>query len=179
MYYFLYNYLLKKGYNRTSVWAFKKKTDTPRYSSVTRENYLGFGPSAGSYYGSLFTLNTFSVPDYINAINAKGEAVALQMPFKKRLSILYDFYWRLYDTYIPNSRQLSEIEYNINDFAILKTFMRIGRLLRMLEEKNGDFILTKKGAFWIHLLQNYFSLRYINKIWSVAKREAWPDYIDF
>jgi len=179
MYYFLHDYLVQKGYKRASVWSFKKEIDTHRYSSVTRERYIGFGPGAGSFYGSLFTLNTFSVPEYINSIKEKGEAVALQMPFNKRLSTLYDFYWRLYDTYIPKSRSLDDLKYRVKDLRVLNLFLVIGKALSMVDENEADYILTKKGSFWIHLIQNYFFLRYINKIWSEAKCNAWPEIIEF
>lgn len=179
MYYFLYDYLIDKGYHRVSVWSFKKKAETPRFSSVTREHYVGFGPSACSYYGSLFTLNTFSVPEYIKSIGEKGHAVALETSFTERLSILYDFYWRLYDTYIPERRELDQRTYALKDVKHLNLLMKLSELFGMLK-RNGDYSsLTREGCFWIHLIQNYFSLRYINTIWSEAKREAWPEVINF
>lgn len=179
MYYFLYDYLIRKGYKRVSVWSFKKNIDTHRYSSVTRERYIGFGPGAGSFYGSLFTLNTFSVPDYISAVNKNGEAISLQMSFTRRLLILYDFYWRLYDTYIPKSRRIGDISYEIRDIKAFNLFLAVAKVGGLLKETKSHYVLTQRGAFWIHLLQNYFSLRYINRIWSAARYTAWPECIEF
>jgi oxygen-independent coproporphyrinogen-3 oxidase len=179
MYYFLYDYLIHKGYHRVSVWSFKKKAETPRFSSVTREHYVGFGPSACSYYGSLFTLNTFSVPEYIKSVEGKGHAVALEIPFTQRLSILYDFYWRLYDTYIPEKRESDQLNYSLKDFKPIHLLVKLSELFGMLRKDGDYFSLTREGSFWIHLIQNYFSLRYINTIWSEAKREAWPEAINF
>jgi hypothetical protein len=57
--------------------------------------------------------------------------------------------------------------------------MKLSELFGMLK-RNGDYSsLTREGSFWIHLIQNYLSLRYINTIWSKAKREAWPEVINF
>jgi oxygen-independent coproporphyrinogen-3 oxidase len=179
MYYFLYDYLTDKGYKRISVWSFKKNAETPRYSSVTRERYVGFGPGAGTYYGYLFTLNTFSVTEYIASIKEKGQAVALEMPFTQILNIVYDFYWRLYDTYIPKQRELDNLTYQLKDIKRLRLLLALGKLLGMLRESEENFALTRKGTFWIHLIQNYFSLRYINTIWTKAKHEAWPAFIKF
>jgi oxygen-independent coproporphyrinogen-3 oxidase len=179
MYYFLYDYLLNKGYHRVSVWSFKKKEEVPRFSSVTREHYVGFGPSACSYYGSLFTLNTFSVTEYIASISENGHAVALEMPFSKHLSILYDFYWRLYDTYIPKKRELEHLIYELRDDQNLRLLMQLCEFFGMLKKESEYFALTRRGSFWIHLMQNYFSLRYINTIWTRAKQEAWPVAINF
>jgi hypothetical protein len=48
-----------------------------------------------------------------------------------------------------------------------------------LYKKNNDKIqLTEKGAFWIHLAQNYFMLDYINKVWSKMKKESFPEKIE-
>lgn len=179
MYYFLYNYLTDRGYRRVSVWSFKKRAETPRFSSVTRECYVGFGPGAGSYYKSLFTLNTFCVEEYINSIKEKGHAVALEMPITPMLSINYDLYWRLYDTYVPEVRKLDRLTYRLRDIKRLHLLVKLGELSGMLKKNDDIFELSQKGAFWIHLIQNYFSLRYINKIWTVAKREAWPESITF
>ncbi len=33
------------------------------------------------------------------------------MRFSRNLQLLYDFYWRLYDTFIPASRSLETLEY--------------------------------------------------------------------
>ncbi|WP_051599232.1 hypothetical protein [Metaclostridioides mangenotii] len=53
---------------RTSVWAFGKE-EVPKYSSITRDAYIGFGPSAASLTKKYFKINTFSVEEYISAVN--------------------------------------------------------------------------------------------------------------
>ena len=179
MYFLVHDYLMRKGYNRVSVWSFKKHAETPRYSSVTRERYIGFGPGAGSYYDSAFTLNTFSITEYIASVRERGHAVALEMPFSKDLSIIHDFYWRLYDTYIPKRRELENVSYRIENKKIFRRFIIFGKLLGFIKDNGEDFVLTKEGAFWIHLMQNYFSLRYINTILTAAKCEPWPESIKF
>ena len=179
MFYFIYDYLLDNGYQRVSVWSFKKTQETPRYSSVTREQYIGFGPSADSYYGSLFTLNTFSTDEYINSIHQQNHSVALEMPFTPTLSILYDFYWRLYDTYIPKKREINNLTYDITKVGKIKLLLHAAKAGGMIEENDTMFRLTRKGTFWLHLIQNHFFLRYVNTIWSAAMRRAWPVSIRF
>ena len=53
------------------------------------------------------------------------------------------------------------------------------RVSGFLIENDSSFQLDEKGAFWVHLAQNYFSLRYINTIWSVAMKEPYPEEISF
>ncbi|MGC8971495.1 MAG: hypothetical protein ACP5K2_04745 [bacterium] len=47
------------GFERTSIWTFAKR-GSQRYSSITRDNFIGFGPSASSLADNLFKINSFS-----------------------------------------------------------------------------------------------------------------------
>ena len=179
MYYFIHDYLLNQGFKRVSVWSFKKEDERHRYSSVTRERYIGFGPGAGSYFESSFTLNTFSVTEYINSIKQSGQAIALEMPFSRPLSIYYDLYWRIYDTMIPKTRNLNKCTYKLDELSIIKFFIFFSKKYGLIIENKDHYSMTRNGAFWIHLMQNYFSLRYINKIWTTAMQKAWPQSIKF
>ena len=60
------------GYERTSVWTFAEK-GSERYSSVTRNNVLGFGPSATSLFSDRFTINTFSVDEYCRSLEKRSK----------------------------------------------------------------------------------------------------------
>lgn len=179
MYYHLYDTLSDRGYERTSVWSFRKSREVPRFSSVTRERYLGLGPGAGSYFGPLFALNTFSVPDYCDSVSRRGHAVALEMGFSRNLQVLHDFYWRLYDTFLPACRSLENLEYELEKEGKLRAILSIARLLNMTDILGNGRSLTRRGSFWMHLAQNYFSLRAINTIWSAARKEPWPAEIRF
>ncbi len=179
MYYQLYDTFKNNGYSKCSVWSFKKDNNGSKYSSVTRERYLGFGASAGSYFETHFTLNTFNVPEYISSIKSKGNAVSLTMNFTKQLSILYDFYWRLYDTVIPINRKLEFSSYSIKRNMKLLIIIQILKLLKWVKKENKEYILTKKGCLWVHFIQNMFSLNAINTVWSAGKKHAWPKEIKF
>ena len=58
--------------------------------------------------------------------------------------------------------------YTLND-AIAEA-RRIGLAVR----HDQSLELTEEGAFWLHLLQNYFALNYVNILWTRARREPWP-----
>jgi len=78
------------GFTRTSVWTFAKK-DTPKYSSITRDNFLGYGPSATTLLKENFRINTFSVTEYINTLKEEDNRIptALIFDFSKRARYLY------------------------------------------------------------------------------------------
>lgn len=172
-YYLIHKFLTTKGFNRVSVWGFKKG-DVPRYSSVTRDNYIGLGAGAGSHLPDGFYLNTFSVEEYTKRCLSNKFPVALHMKFTEEMQKYFWLYWRLYDTYI--SKDDIRDRFGVNDKKLNK-LLSMFRMLRLCDEGNAGYELTARGAFWIHLAQNFFSLHYIDKVWSAAMREAYPSEI--
>lgn len=177
-YYFIYDYLTSKGYEPVSVWSFMKKaagTRNVRYSSVTRQYYLGLGAGAGSHFPWGFYLNTFSVEAYILRLKSGKLPTALEFSFNKRMDDLFWLYWRFYDTSIPQPEFEKRFGNDLKVRGLMKAFETLG----FLKKENGAFLLTKRGSFWIHLAQNYFALNYVNTIWSKALSEPFPELIKF
>lgn len=173
MYRTINNICIDNGFQRVSVWGFKKE-NTPRYSSITRENYIGFGPGAGSNVQGQYYLNTFSVKEYIKKCSKNKSPVALKMDFTRSMSSYHWFYWRLYDTHIPK-KQLFKLFGNRDKRVYL--VLNLMKILGLSYEKDNMIILNERGGFWLHLLQNYFSLNYINKVWTIAQKIPWPQKI--
>jgi oxygen-independent coproporphyrinogen III oxidase len=166
----IYDYCLGQGFHPVSVWGFKRGTG-PRYSSVTRENFIGLGPSAGSFFKDQFTLNTFSFPAYYERLSNGRLPVALTMDVSPALAKYYWLYWRLYDTRISKEslrRVFGEEDHLLNILFLLSKW------IGMHKEDLDEIRLTRKGAFWIHLLQNSFFLQYVNRIWTKSTQDAWP-----
>jgi hypothetical protein len=113
------------------------------------------------------------------AVRRGGQAVALQMPFTRRLSVLYDLYWRLYEGFVPERREVGGLAYEVEAEPGLGALMRLGTAARLLRRRPGGYELTARGAFWVHLAQNHLSLRAIDRIWTRARAEAWPEEIRF
>jgi oxygen-independent coproporphyrinogen-3 oxidase len=164
------------GFAPVSVWSFMRPEGGHRYSSVTRRRFLGLGPSAASFDGRRYLLNTFSVPEYVRSVRERGHAVALSMPIEPRLERLYDFYWRLYDTYVPKTKPGASA---VPGRRRIEALLDAGGLLGMLEQDASGYRLNRRGAFWIHVAQNYFFLSDVNTIWATALRDPWPARIAF
>jgi len=174
MYRAIHDFCLENGFQRVSVWGFKRG-DAPIYSSVTRDNYVGLGAGAGSYIPGAFYFNTFSVEEYIKTCLNDRLPVAFKMDFNESMAQYYWLYWRIYDTYIPKKR-LFEI-FGDKDKRI-RPLLWLAGLFGLHEEDAEQICLTERGAFWLHLMQNYFALNYIDKMWSIAMKEAWPQEIE-
>jgi hypothetical protein len=40
---------------------------------------------------------------------------------------------------------------------------------------DGEMVaLNDKGAYWIHVLQDLFSIDYVSKLWAAAQQDPWP-----
>lgn len=175
MYSAIYDHCEQNGFERVSVWGFRHG-NAPRYSSVTRNTYLGLGAGSGTCVPGAFYMNTFSVVDYINTCFNGRLPIALKMDFSDDLMRWHWMYWRLYDTYIPKQQMNAVFDKHTQK---LERFLAFIRRFNLCEEDENGIGLTKRGAFWLHLMQNYFSLRYINSVWSAAKKEPWPATIKF
>jgi len=161
------------GFERVSVWGFKRG-GAPRYSSVTRDGYIGVGPGAGSHLLDGFVLNTFDLNSWLHATHAGHTAIALRMPFAGEMSGWWWLYWRFYDTRIP----LDGLEAALgSDAPKARRWLRVVERAGLAVQHGGHLELTESGAFWLHLAQNHFALDYVNTLWTQARREAWPQAV--
>ncbi|MCK9573414.1 MAG: coproporphyrinogen III oxidase family protein [Candidatus Omnitrophica bacterium] len=174
MYYAIVDFFTRKGYCQSSVWSFSQNQNY-KYSSVTRDYYIGFGAGAASYTGTGFYFNTFSVPEYISTAKSRIP-VALKMEVSKKLERLFWLYWRFYDTKIPIAKYKESFGQPL--FGDFGNELRLFKALGFFENRNDNIMsLSKRGAFWVHLFQNYFALNYVNTIWTKCQKESWPSKI--
>jgi oxygen-independent coproporphyrinogen-3 oxidase len=160
------------GYKRCAVWSWLKPSKK-KFSSITRHHYVGFGPSAASMTGKDFYVNTFDVTSYADSLPNK-RPIALSMSVDRRLEMAYWLYWRVYELkiYQEDFQRLFGEENSIESTfsQIIKPFELAG----MMAKKNGGYQVTDSGAYWIHRLQNEYSLNYINRLWGSCRQESWP-----
>jgi coproporphyrinogen III oxidase-like Fe-S oxidoreductase len=163
----------ENSFERVSVWGFKRGA-APRYSSVTRDGYIGIGPGAGSHLPDGFVLNTFDLESWMHTTRDGRAAIALRMPFAGEMSGWWWLYWRFYDTRIP----LDDIDAALgSDASKARQWLRVVENAGFGVHNGRQLELTESGAFWLHLAQNYFALNYVNTLWTQARREAWPQSV--
>jgi oxygen-independent coproporphyrinogen-3 oxidase len=162
------------GFERTSVWAFTRR-GVPRYCSVTVPLYVGLGPSGGTYLNDVFYLNTFNVGAYCAALESGRMPIALSVDLTERMQMAGWLYWRIYET---RFRKADFRERFGRDFD--EVYGRPAKLLArlgMLEAHDGQVVLSDGGAYWLHALQDLFSLDYVDKLWGDSKRNPWPERV--
>ncbi|MEI8191793.1 MAG: radical SAM protein [candidate division NC10 bacterium] len=161
---------VERGLERCAVWSFLRP-GRKKFSSVTRHHYLGFGPSAASMTGGQFRVNTFSVAEYAGAL-PRRLPVALALPLDKRLEAVYWLYWRAYEMEIPAQGYRELFGGGLEE--AFGPVLGALRLAGMIEEDDGCRRVTEKAAYWIHRLQNEYSLNYIDRLWGSCRGEPWP-----
>ncbi|MBQ9890439.1 MAG: hypothetical protein IJM39_03420 [Firmicutes bacterium] len=46
-----------------------------------------------------------------------------------------------------------------------------------VNKSGGTYELTLKGAYHYHYYENFYTLAYIDKMWGIMRREAFPERI--
>lgn len=162
------------NYERTSSWAFTK-SGIPKYCSVTVPLYVGLGASGASYLKEVFYLNTFSVGEYIRAVNNGKSPIALSLNLSVRMQMAGWLYWRIYETRFPKAGFFQRFG---KDFeSTYGGLMKMLSLMGFLSERNGEIVLSDSGAFWLHAFEDLFSIDYVSRLWGEFKRAPWPDKV--
>lgn len=175
MLHILENIFYERKYNRTSVWAFTKE-GTQKYCSVTVPLYVGLGASGGSYLRDVFYLNTFNVTEYIKSLEEGRMPIALSLVLSESMQMAWWFYWRVYETRFKRSDFKIRFDRDFNEVwgKYVKVFLPWG----LIKNDDGDeIILSDRGVFWLHALEDLFSLDYISKLWGTSKQGPWPERV--
>jgi len=161
------------GMKRCAVWSFIRQ-DRNKFSSITRHHYLGFGPSGASMTGDAFYVNTFSVPEYIKSLPER-RPIALSMDLTRRQEMAYWIYWRVYEMTI--GRDAFKALFGQDLDGVFGKLLIWPRLLGMIARNNGGYIVREEAAYFIHKIQNEYSLNYINRLWGMCRACAWPERV--
>ena len=168
-------YCGSKGYVRSSIWTFSSE-ERASYSSMTRDNFLGFGCSATTLLKDQFKINTFSVEEYCKRIDEGKLPTSLTIRFSLRQRMVYYLFWTMYSTKVQAKDFQQFFGVPLKKMYGFELF--IAKLLGFFEEKDGVYSMTLKGAFYYHYYENFYTLAYIDKMWGIMREEAFPEGIE-
>ena len=166
---------LSKGYVRNSIWTFGDSKEA-NYSSMTRENFLGFGCSATTLLRDVFKINTFDVDEYCKRIDEGRLATSLTLRFTMRQRMIYWLFWTAYSTKIDEAD--FEKFFGVPLKKAYGLEILLATLLGFVKKKNGIYQMTLKGAFYYHYYENFYTLSYIDKMWGIMRNQAFPEKIE-
>ena len=168
-------YCLDKGYTRSSIWTFSSEPEA-NYSSMTRDNFIGFGCSATSLFRDQFKINTFDVNSYCERINSDNLATSVTIRFIRRQRMVYWLFWTAYSTKVRDAdfeRFFGKPLKKVYGFELF-----VAKLLGFITEDNGTYKMTLRGAFYYHYFESFYTLSYIDKMWGIMRKEAFPQHIE-
>ena len=167
-------YCLEKGYSRNSIWTFSSKPNA-NYSSMTRDNFIGFGCSAASLFKEQFKINTFDVDSYCERIRSGNLATSLTIRFSKRQRMIYWLFWTAYSTRV-NAKDFEKF-FGVPLKKMYGFELWAAEQLGLVREHNGTYEMTPKGAFYYHYYENFYTLSYIDRMWGIMRKEAFPEQL--
>ncbi len=168
-------YCLGKGYTRNSIWTFSSE-EAADYSSMTRDNFLGFGCSAATLLRDQFKINTFSVEEYCKRIERGTIPTALTLRFTLRQRMLYYLFWTAYSTRVGSGA--FQRFFGVPLKKMYGFELKLAKCLGFVTERNGIYEMTLKGAFYYHYYENFYTLAYIDKMWGLLRKEAFPEWME-
>lgn len=169
-------YCQQKGYIRTSIWTFAKDQQA-EYSSMIRKNFLGFGCSATTLLKNQFKINTFSVKEYIRRVNSRQLPTSLTIRFTPRQRMVYYLFWSAYGMEV--SERAFEAFFDVPLKKMYGAELQLAKLLGFVTKQGDRYRMTSKGAYYFHYYENFYTLAYIDKMWGILRKEAFPDEIRF
>ena len=168
-------YCLSKGYSRSSIWTFSSIPDA-NYSSMTRENFLGFGCSATTLLKEQFKINTFDVKSYCERIRSAEPSTSLTIRFTGRQRMIYWLFWTAYTTKVK--AEDFEKFFGVSLKKMYGFELLLAKLFGFVKEDKGVYEMTLKGAFYYHYYENFYTLSYIDKMWGIMRKEPFPERMD-
>ena len=164
-------YFNENKYIRSSIWTFSNNKNVS-YSSMTRDNFLGFGCSATTLLKKQFKINTFDIKSYCKRIEEKKLPTSLTIRFTKRQRMIYWLFWTAYSTKV-NADDFKNF-FGVSLEKIYGFELWLAKIFGLITRKNNIYEMTLKGAFYYHYYENFYTLSYIDKMWSIMRENPFP-----
>ena len=162
------------GYERTSIWSFNKP-GTLRYTTVTRDSFVGIGAGATSRFGDYFWLNTFSVDEYIGSVG-NGSPSSLSTKLSAPDKMAYWLFWQCYNLSVDvtacgtvSGRDLPHRVRALFSLLVLFGFAAW--------QNPATIHLTDRGAYAFHHVEKAYTQSYLRMMWESCLKEAWPEKV--
>lgn len=156
---------------RTSVWTFAKQ-NTARYSSVTRDAFLGFGVSATTLLKDSFKINTFSIEEYVKRVRDAMLPTALTLSFTKRQRALYFLFWSAYSMKIDENKFENLMGIPLKNMFGLELFL--AEKFGLLNKKDNTYHLSDRAIQIYHHIEQIYTRAYIDQMWNILRLQAFP-----
>jgi oxygen-independent coproporphyrinogen-3 oxidase len=84
-------------------------------------------------------------------------------------------YWRVYETRFRKSDFRERFGQDFDQ--VYGRYMRLLSLIGFLEDDGDEIVLSDDGIYWLHVIQDLFSIDYVSKLWGTSKETPWPERV--
>lgn len=96
------------------------------------------------------------------------------MPMGRRREMAYWLYWRLYELHAEDRDFADLFGPERSPPEVFGLALKPLEMLGWVKRRKGGYDVTPNGIYWVHRLQNEFSLDYSTTLWGECKQSAWP-----
>ena len=89
--------------------------------------------------------------------------------------MIYWLFWTAYSTRV-NAADF-EAFFGVPLKKMYGAELWLAKRLGFVTERGGTYEMTLKGAFFYHHYENFYTLSYIDKMWGILRKEAFPESI--
>jgi oxygen-independent coproporphyrinogen-3 oxidase len=175
MYYAVSDFLSSNGYRQDTCWDFKHQTlGVKEYVTCGREENIGLGVNAYSRIGNLFYTNTYSLNEYIKAVEG-GLPIATGtiLPSTQKDLMRQYFMMGLYSLRVDKGE--FERRFGVRMEKALRSFLFLFKLLSLIQENSEEVKLTRKGMYYSSLMTKIFMVTLPGKVAEECLRRPWPE----
>lgn len=155
----LYNRIVEKlegEYKAGTAWCFSRRKSMIDEYIVDYDEYAGVGSGSFGFLNGAILSDTFSIPDYIEALRRGKLPLQATKNFSEREQIQYDFMMKLFSTSLDVAE--AERKHEGKFLRSLKKEMAFFRSVGALVSDNGVLRLTRKGRYlWVIMMREFFT----------------------
>ncbi len=113
--------------------------------------------------------------EYCKRIAEDKLPTSLTIRFTLRQRMVYFLFWTAYSTRV-DPRRFEEF-FGVPLKRMYGFEFALAKMCGFITEEGGVYKMTPKGAFYYHYYENFYTLAYIDKMWGIMRKEAFPDKI--
>ena len=100
---------------------------------------------------------------------------SLTLNFSLRQRMVYYLFWSAYAGIINPEDFQNFFGASLNQKYGLEILLC--RVLGFIKKIKGEYHLTERGAYWFHYIEQAYTTAYIDKMWNVSGKVAFPEKI--
>ena len=101
--------------------------------------------------------------------------IALSLALSERMQMAGWLYWRIYETRFKKGAFRNRFGGEFD--AVYGKYMKPLSWLGLLHEDGDEVALSDEGTYWLHVLEDLFSIDYVGKVWGTAQGNPWPERV--